>query len=132
MKLFMHQGESYESLYLKRKTWEALKSINNWPERGATSRLAEAIGVTRQYASGIVAGNHEGGCGVSTNIAIRIKNLLGIRGGCWCHLFEERKAVGIDPNHPLFNKSKFDGVMPYREHSLSAEHRKLDYPAETR
>lgn len=124
---FIKNGEDYKSFYLKTSTWKAIIISRGWTRFGGVSRFAEAIGITRQYASEIV---HQR-CGCSSNVMRRIISLLGIkRGEHWCHLFDMTPDIDIDPNHPMFNMEKYNGVMPYSKYSSSAELRKKDYKVE--
>lgn len=122
--------EEYKSLYLKKRTWRAIKDSRGWHRRGSIALFAKCIGITRQYAGGLV--NQELGC--STNAIRKIVDFLGIKKGeCWCHLFEmAREEKSINPDHPLFNFAKHAGEVPYKNNSLSSDLRKLDYDAEER
>jgi predicted metal-binding protein len=120
------QREDYRSFYLKRSTWDAIRISRGWVGKGAASRFAETIGITRQYASEII--NQR--CGCSSNVMRKIIDLLGIKEGCWCHLFDRNCMVDFDPNHPIYNQEKYMGVIPYTKHSTAAEMRNLDYPVE--
>jgi hypothetical protein len=121
-----YQKEDYKSFYLKKKTWEAICSSRGWHGRGSITRFAEEIGVTRQYASGLVSG----ACGCSSNVMRKIIGLLGINKGCWCHLFEKNSTHGMHPNHPIVNQAKFMGEVPYQLYSPSAGLRSADYETE--
>lgn len=118
--------EDYRSFYLKKTTWEAIKISRGWPSYGAISRFAEEIRITRQYAADIVSCN----CGCSSNVIRRIVDMLGIKEGCWCHLFDRTNMREVDPNHPIFNQMKYNGEIPYEKYSPSAEARSRDYSVE--
>ncbi len=118
--------EEYRSFYLKKSSWQAIQISRGWRKRGAISRFAEEIGITRQYASMIV--NGKAGC--SSFVMRKIKRLVGINGSCWCHLFEESRVDDVDPNHPIYNQAKYNGEVPYQEFSSSAELRNKDYKTE--
>lgn len=125
----MSNKESYSSIFLRRRTWGTLCALKRWYGRGAKSRLAETLNITRQHAGQIVERHR----GVSTHTAMKIKRLLGIKDGeCWCHLFEEVNLDNLDPNHPLFNQAKYDGEKPYTAYSTSALLRRSDYATEER
>lgn len=121
-----NQREGYRHLYLKKSTWELIQLAHGWNGRGSVKAFGDAIKVTRQYASGLTTNAF----GCSTNVLIAVKNLLGIRGECWCHLFDEKK-IDVDDNHPLYNQPKYMGERPYIKDSLSAKFRQLDYQAES-
>lgn len=120
------QREDYKSFYLKKTTWEAIRVSRGWKEYGSISRLAEELRITRQYATDIVHCN----CGCSSNVIRRIVDLLGIREGCWCHLFDKTNLREASPNHPIFNQMKYDGEVPYERYSPSAEAKAGDYKVE--
>ena len=127
-KLGFEQKEDYRSFYMKKRTWNAIKDSRGWSGRGEISRFAESINITRQYAAGIVNGS----LGCSTNVMRKIIDLLGIYHGCWCQLFDRQNLNGVDYNHPRYNQAKYEGEVPYKEDSLSAEFRRVDYKTETR
>lgn len=120
--------EDYRSFYMKEKTWEAICTSRGWGGRGSVARFAESINITRQYAHGLV--NRTFGC--SSNVMRKIIDLLGLKSGCWCHLFDKYNVKGIDPNHPLYNQMKTNGEVPYTEYSESAHLRSVDYKTETK
>lgn len=121
--------EEYKSFYLRKSVWEAIKLTRGWHKRGAISRFAECLGITRSMAARIVSG--EDGC--SAWMMRRIKRFMGINGACWCHLFEEVRCDDLDPNHPAQapNEAKYRGEAPYNHLSKSAELRSADYRTET-
>lgn len=122
-----NQREGYRHLYLKRSTWELIQLAHGWSGRGSVKAFADSIGVTRQYASGLVTNSF----GCSTNVQVMIKDLLGIKDDeCFCHLFSIRRR-NVSANHPIHNQSKYMGEIPYIEDSISAKFRRLDYPAES-
>jgi hypothetical protein len=130
------QKEDYKSFYLRKSTWEAIRTSRGWYGRGATVRFAEALGVTRQYAWDIITQR----CGCSSNVMRKIIALLGmdrpivIKGQdhyqCWCVLFEMVCQREANPNHPIYNQMKYAGEVPYSKYSESANLRKRDYDTE--
>ena len=120
--------EEYKSFYLKKSVWEAIKLTRGWHERGAISRFAEELGITRQAAARIVSGHD----GCSAFMMRRIKGFMNINGQCWCHLFEESRCDTLDHNHPMqaLNYQKYMGVVPYNRFSQSAAERSQDYQTE--
>jgi len=120
------QKEDYRSFYLKKTTWDAIRISRGWTGKGAASRFSEAIGITRQYGSEII--NQR--CGCSSNVMRKIIDLLGIKDGCWCHLFDKNCMVDHDPNHPIYNEQKYMGEIPYSKYSPSADSRKKEYSVE--
>lgn len=125
------QREDYKSFYLKKSTWKIIKTSRGWPEKSAISRFAYELNITRQYARDLVKQN----VGCSSNVMRKIIEFLGIREGCWCHLFDKQRLDESDPRHPVFqeaNQAKYMGEVPYDKHSESAEERKNDYGVETR
>jgi plasmid maintenance system antidote protein VapI len=120
------QREDYKSFYLKKSTWDAIRISRGWGERGAISRFADELRITRQYAADLVRCN----CGCSSNVIRRIVDLLGIKEGCWCHLFDKTNLREVDNNHPIFNQMKYNGEVPYERFSPSADARAKDYKVE--
>lgn len=130
------QKETYQSFYLRKSTWDAIRTSRGWHGRGATVRFAESLGVTRQYAWDLVTQR----CGCSSNVMRKIIALLGmdrpikVRGldqyQCWCILFEMTPMRESNPNHPIFNEAKYKGEVPYSKYSEAANLRSRDYKTE--
>jgi hypothetical protein len=131
------QKEDYKSFYLRKSTWEAIRTSRGWYGRGATVRFAESLGVTRQYAWDLITQR----CGCSSNVMRKIIALLGmdrpiiIKGmehyQCWCVLFEMTCQREASPNHPIYNLAKYNGEVPYDKYSPAGQARARDYKVET-
>ena len=115
-------------LYLKITTWGDICRMQGW-RKGQYSRYAEYLGCTRQYAAGLAQGKFS-----FENTDFYARTVLLCQGrldGHYCHLFEFRfKVKNIDPNHPMFNYAKYNGMIPYGKHSLAVEFRRQQYDAE--
>jgi len=112
---------------LKKEVWEGIKKTKCWKERGAISRFAEYLGVSRQYAQMVISN----GVGLSAVLMLKIIDLTGnISNHRWSELFEIVRHGDFDENHPAFNIDKYLGEKPYSRYSASTEERSKDYPVE--
>ncbi len=105
---------------------EKIKDLKGW----STDReMSEALGITRAYVSMMAARKKS----ASQNVIMRLAYLLGnIRGAWWVHFEIIDGGEPVDPNHPLWNDSKYHGEMPYTRYSSSTDLRSRDYRVERR
>jgi transcriptional regulator with XRE-family HTH domain len=92
------------------------------------SELASFLGITRAYLSQLRNRKKP----ATHDIIIATSIALGNTGGNWWGPFEiVHTGPSVEPNSPIYNQKKYRGEIPYSKHSPAAEHRKLDYNAET-
>ena len=113
----------YLKLVFKAGAVETIKHAKGWK---TDADLARALGVTRAYVSMLAKRR----VSVSHNVILRLAYLMN-NTASWWHFYEiVDTGQPVDPNHPLWNEEKYQGTIPYRAYSSSAEARKEDYQVE--
>jgi hypothetical protein len=92
------------------------------------TEAGKGLGLCRQYCCLL---DHQNATATSTVIT-RIAAATGNVDGNWHQFFEivPWGHKGFDSNHPSFNNEKYEGRIPYRSFSPSAESRRKDYDVE--
>lgn len=89
--------------------------------------IADFTGFTCSYISQI-----KNGGSVSIDFLLMLMELTGNRGN-WQVLYRWLEIVPrgeYNPNSQYWNQQKYFGFMKYTQHSISAEHRRLDWKVE--
>lgn len=129
-KLNLPTGKTYLSspfpvhrLVLKKDALRDIMRVKGWK---TYADVGSALGFTRQYIAMLVNTK----VSVSSEFISRMAVSLGNISENW-HIYYEIIPWGVyDHNHPLWNKEKHDGKIPYEKYSIAAELRKKDYSVE--
>lgn len=107
----------------------ALKSIMDAKGWETWQDVATATGYTRSYICKLNTPDGE----ITHSFMIALALCLGsVEKNWWVHYRIVPKGEKIDPDHQIFNYAKYNGTVPYRPNSPSAEFRRKDWDVETR
>jgi plasmid maintenance system antidote protein VapI len=115
----------YSSLYLKKDIWEHIIAIKGWDKRGALTKCAAALNISKQMLEQILQRKR----GISAEMIGRFRELLNLKDGDhWDHLFETGAEFNENNEHPSKNFEKFYGNLPYSPNSntLRPDAQKMD------
>lgn len=110
-------------IVLKRDAWDTAKKCKGWKNYADGAR---AMGLTRQ--SLMMADKTR--VQIGPDFMCRWAACMGNITGNWHTHFEIIPHGVVDTNHPLWNKAKSEGLIPYERYSPTADFRKNDYLVE--